>query len=208
MTTNARLDGTPAQLWGSGYGDVAGRLLTAGVRCFAVSGFHGTTTRDIAKAAGLSSAALYVHFQSKEHLLFEITKVAHRRSLEGLTSGGLEGTPTERLRTLVERFVSWHARNHVAARVAQYELGVLEPEHYQEIALVRRAITEIFRSTIEDGIAQGEFVESDVGRTVRAILSLGIDLVRWYDLDGRDTPQTLGDVYADHALAIVRCASR
>src|SRR5882724_840780 len=35
---------------------------------FADKGFHGTTTRDLAKAAGVSEALLYKHFPSKELL--------------------------------------------------------------------------------------------------------------------------------------------
>ena len=42
-------------------GTGAGRLLEAAVAAFADRGFHGTTTRDIATAAGLSPAAVYVH---------------------------------------------------------------------------------------------------------------------------------------------------
>ena len=35
---------------------------------FAEKGFEGTTTRDLAKAAGVSEALLYKHFPSKESL--------------------------------------------------------------------------------------------------------------------------------------------
>ena len=56
-----------AQLWDSQRGEVARSLLTSGVRCFASSGYHATTTRDITAAVGLSPGALYVHFPSKEH---------------------------------------------------------------------------------------------------------------------------------------------
>jgi hypothetical protein len=34
----------------------------------------------------------------------------------------------------------------------------------------------------------------------RAILSLGVDLVRWYRLDGTDSPSWLGEFYADLAI--------
>jgi hypothetical protein len=35
------------------------------------------------------------------------------------------------------------------------------------------------------------------------MLSLSIDLVRWYRLDGADSPDQLGDFYADLALKLV-----
>ena len=49
---------------------------------FAARGFHGTTTRDISTAAGMSPAALYVHHRSKEELLFELSRLGHERVLE------------------------------------------------------------------------------------------------------------------------------
>ena len=35
---------------------------------FAENGFHGTTTRELARTAGVSEALLYKHFPSKESL--------------------------------------------------------------------------------------------------------------------------------------------
>ncbi len=72
--------------------DARARLLGAAVDAFAARGFHGTTTRDIAAAAGMSPAALYVHHRSKEELLYEISLAGHRRTLEvveqALAGGG------------------------------------------------------------------------------------------------------------------------
>jgi AcrR family transcriptional regulator len=43
-------------------------IVEAATRVFAENGFHGTTTRELAKAAGVSEALLYKHFPSKESL--------------------------------------------------------------------------------------------------------------------------------------------
>ena len=61
--------------------DARTRLARAAVEAFAARGFHGTTTRDISTAAGMSPAALYVHHRSKEELLFELSRVGHERVL-------------------------------------------------------------------------------------------------------------------------------
>jgi len=44
------------------------QIVDAAVQCFAARGFHGTTTREVAGAAGLTEAALYRYFASKEAL--------------------------------------------------------------------------------------------------------------------------------------------
>ena len=46
-------------------------ILKIGTRLFVEKGFENTTTRDIARAAGISNAALYYYFDSKEHLLYQ-----------------------------------------------------------------------------------------------------------------------------------------
>ncbi len=43
----------------------------------------------------------------------------------------------------------------------------------------------------------------DVKRVARALLSLSIDLVRWYRRDGSDSPEQLAEFNADLALRIV-----
>ena len=195
-----------ARLWDSRRGDVARSLLTSGVRCFASNGFHATTTRDITAAVGLSPGALYVHFPSKEHLLFEIIRTGHVRSLEALQEAEAGENAACYLRSLVARFVAWHAHHHVAGRVSQYELAALTPEHYREIIQLRRQSTEIFRQAVSRGTREGAFAAADVHRVVRAILSLGVDLVRWYRTGGPDSPEQLGEFYADLALGMVTSA--
>jgi hypothetical protein len=39
---------------------------------------------------------------------------------------------------------------------------------------------------------------------VLAIMSLAIDICRWYDPDGEFTPEELGDINADLVLRILR----
>ncbi len=50
-------------------------IIAAARRVFADKGFHGTTTRDLANAAGVSEALLYKHFPNKE-ALFETMQVS------------------------------------------------------------------------------------------------------------------------------------
>ena len=60
------------------------QILRAAMDCFAARGFRGTTTRDIAARVGLTEAALYRHFPSKEALYAAIVeqKMAAPESME------------------------------------------------------------------------------------------------------------------------------
>lgn len=204
LAGDPRLRDESPDLWDADLGDVPRGLLTSAVRCFASNGYHATTTRDISTGVGLSSAALYVHFPSKELVLFEIVRMSHERALAYIQGPAVEfDDAADTLRAIVSRYTAWHARHHVAARVAQYELAGLSAEHYDEILRLRHQTNEIFRTAVARGVDGGDFAAVDVNRVVRAMLSLGIDLIRWYRLDGADTPEQLGDFYADLALRMV-----
>jgi AcrR family transcriptional regulator len=199
-------DETSDGFWGDEFPAVARRLLTSAVACFARSGFHATTTRDITAALSLSPGALYVHFSSKEEVLFAIMRTGHQRVLETLTAPG--GMPqnedaAEVLAELVRRLVVWHARYHTVARVCQYELSGLSPEHYQYVLGQRQASTAVFHAAVQAGVSAGVFDAGDITRVVRALVSLGVDLVRWYRLDGTDSPEDLADAYAVLALRML-----
>jgi len=49
-----------------GAGERRAEILRAAARCFGTRGFHGTTTRDVAAAVGITEAALYRYFTGKE----------------------------------------------------------------------------------------------------------------------------------------------
>jgi len=200
-----RLQDESPDLWNEEFGEVVRALLTSAVRCFALNGYHATTTRDITAGVGLSPGALYVHFPSKELLLYEIIRSGHERALADVLDPVVQNAAdaTEGLRALVSRYTAWHARHHVAARVSQYELAGLTAEHYDEIVRLRHQTNEVFRYAVARGVDDGTFAPADVNRVVRGMLSLSIDLVRWYRLDGSDSPKQLGDFYADLALKMV-----
>jgi len=202
IAADPRLEDESQDLWKPELGDVDKALLTSAVRCFAANGYHATTTRDIAMGVGLSPAALYVHFPSKELVLFEIMRAGHERALACVRDPAIEaaGGAPQRLAAMVSRYTAWHARHHVAARVCQFELAGLTPGHYDEIIQLRHQTNEVFRTAVEKGVAENAFVAGDVNRLVRGMLSLSIDLVRWYRLDGSDSPEELGDFYAELAL--------
>jgi AcrR family transcriptional regulator len=180
----------------------ARRLLTGAIAAFAERGYQATTTRDIASRAGMSPAALYVHYPSKEQLLFEISLYGHQDALEVLASAG--GTsPEERLRAMVAAFTAWHAEHHTVARVVQYELAALAPDHLAEVAAIRRMISAQVEGVLADGVADGSFQVDDLPGTTLAVLSLSIDVARWFDPARRGSPEKLGRLYGDLALRMV-----
>lgn len=180
------------------------RLLDAAGAAFAERGFHATTTRDIAAAAGMSAAAVYVHHESKEDLLFALSLEGHRATEELVrTAIACCEEPAAQLATVVSAFAAFQVEQHETARVVNYELGALSPEHAHEIGDLRRAIQRQVQEVVERGVAMGEFRTSDPVMATMAILSLCVDIARWYQRDAVWPGEEIATFYAELALQMV-----
>ena len=180
------------------------RLVEAAIDLFASVGYHGTTTRDIAERAGMSPAAVYVHFPSKLELLERISRVGHddaRRCLEEALAA--EGTHDERVANGIRAFARWHAENQTIARVVQYEYRALPPEARAGIKFLRRQMQKDVENAVRRGVEAGRFNVEDAAGAALAIVSMCVDIARWYSPNERRSPTELGDLYADLALKML-----
>lgn len=117
-----------------------------------------------------------------------------------------EGSPSERMRTLVRGFAAWHARRHTVARVVQYELGALPEQELAIVTALRRRIEQHVEQLIVDGVASGDFTVGNPRTAARAVLSLGVDVARWYSERNRQSPDALGDEYGELVLRMLGAA--
>ena len=135
----------------------------------------------------MSPAALYIHYKTKEELLHRISRIGHDKALEILRDGGRRprARAAERLADAVRSFVRWHAGRHTTARVVQYELDALGPRRTapRSSRCAGRATPRCAGSS-SDGVAAGEFDVPDVPGTTLAVLSLCIDVARWFNVSG------------------------
>jgi AcrR family transcriptional regulator len=185
--------------------DAPERLLRAAAEAFADRGFHATSTRDIASRAGLSPAGVYVHFSSKEELLYQLSREGHVAARDMLVAAAAgASTPTEALRAIMGTFAQWHAEHFRVARIVQYEFGNLTAEHRDAVLGLRKEIDAVVRRVVSDGVAAGEFDVEDIPDTTLALMSMAVDVARWYDPEIRRTPEAIGAAYADLGLRLVR----
>jgi AcrR family transcriptional regulator len=194
----------PSEVWAGIEPAPARNLLLAAIESFAVRGYHGTSTRDIASAAGMSPAGMYVHYRTKEDLLFRISRVGHERCRDMVRQAASRGTgPREQLRNIAADFAAWHAEHHTTARVIQYEHEQLSTEHKAAIVVLRREMESVVRGVLASGMARGEFDVPDIAGTALAMLSSGIDVARWYRDDHSRTPDDIGKLYGELAVRMV-----
>lgn len=178
------------------------RLLAAAVEAFAEKGFAATTTRDIASRAGMSPAAVYVHHDSKESLLFRVSLDGHAGVLRMMEKAAtaVPHDPVARVHRLVHDFTLWHAEHSRVGRIVQYEYHALTPEHRAEIAVLRRQIEQVMQDALTDGVDQGVLEVDDLRGTAFSLLSMGIDVVRWFEPGGSQTGEALAELHARLAI--------
>ncbi|WP_336640762.1 TetR/AcrR family transcriptional regulator [Microbacterium sp. USHLN272] len=170
-------------------------LLDAAVAVFNESGYDGTSVAALAARLGLSKAALYHHFSSKE----EILDTALDEALDGL-EGVLAATdavrPGDRLAAVLEGAVGVLVAHLPSVTLLLRVRGNSEVERR---ALERRrafdqAVTAIVRAAQEEGA-----VRADVDASVATRLLFGMvnSLVEWYRPSGPEGGEALArDVLA------------
>jgi len=185
-------------------GTARDRLLYAAMVSFAAKGFYGTSTRDIALAANLSPAAVYVHYETKEELLYHISRIGHLETLS-IVRAAFDSTtdPVKRLRAVVHDFTLAQAKRHMRARIVNYELDALNAPHRVEVTTIRRQIEACFKEAVESGVDSGDFAPADPSLAAHALISLGIDVARWYHDAGHWTAEQIAESYATQALGLV-----
>jgi AcrR family transcriptional regulator len=75
------------------------RLIAAAIEVFAEQGYEGARLQDIARAAGLTTGAVYANYRGKAELLFDAIGARAGAELDGL----LHGTPEMGTRALLEQ---------------------------------------------------------------------------------------------------------
>lgn len=185
-------------------GDTPLRLMEAAADAFSDKGFHATTTRDIASRAGLSPAGVYVYFASKEELLFALSERGHVAARDMLVAAAKAAdTPSQGLTAILSGFSRWHAEHYRMGRIVQYEFGHLTPPHREVVLRLRKEIDAVVRSVLEEGVRSGEFEVDDVHATTLALMSMCVDVARWYTPGIRRTPDQIGATNARLGLRLV-----
>ncbi len=105
-------------------------ILESAFGLFLAQGYHGTSMRQVARAAGVSPATIYNHFNSKEALFVELLRerVPHRALIQALQE--VQGDSTEeRLHDAMQRMRAAMAHQFDNLRLMFIELLEFQGRH-------------------------------------------------------------------------------
>lgn len=174
-------------------------MLAAALTCFAEQGYHGTSIRDIAGAAGLSVPGLYHYFPSKQAVLVELM-AAVMDELLVRTTAALESapdSPSDRFDALVAALVRFHFDRQAHAFVASTELRSLDAANRARIVRLRDEQQRTIDALVEEGCAAGVFSTPFPADASRAVAVLCVGAASWFRPSG---PLPVDELVARHVV--------
>src|SRR5688500_13054568 len=161
-------------------------ILDAALQAFYEHGYHGTTTRDLARRSGFSVPGVYHYYPSKQDILFDLMTVIIDellvRSRQALATAPPD--PRAQFDALVESLLRFHMYRRTGAMVSTAELRSLEPDYRERYVAKRDEQQRMLDRVILDGVRDGVFTTAYPKDASRAIASLCVGVASWYRPDG------------------------
>jgi TetR/AcrR family transcriptional regulator, cholesterol catabolism regulator len=173
-------------------------IIEAAAELFGTQGYHATTIRQVADAAGILSGSLYAHIKSKEDLLYEIAILDAEDFIDTLGPIAESDEPAaERLREGLRAHLELVSRYGQQARLFLLEVKEIEtPERREHVVRLRDEYEALWARILENGQQEGTFADVDVGMARIAIMSVANWAYLWLDPKGRLTPADVADRFS------------
>ena len=148
------------------------KIKEAAKTVFLEKGFDGTTTRDIAKAAGINSALMNYYFRSKEKLFQSIFNDMCTLMFEGMLD--LVNQPIslkDKISKLIDHQFQMMMQNPNLTIFIMNELHRNSERLYATVGMAKKLPESIFHQQIEDAIAQGTITPIDSHHIMTMIIA-------------------------------------
>lgn len=133
------------------------QIVDAAVHLFIDKGFHRTTTREIARAAGISTGLLYEYVTSKEDVLYLVCDAIHAEMERGVAEALRRAARgRDKLAAMIREYI------RVCDRMSDHILLVYQetralPDHWRNRVLENEVrVTGIFLDALDELIASGQ----------------------------------------------------
>jgi AcrR family transcriptional regulator len=180
------------------------RIHEAALELFMTKGFAATSIREIAKAAGITSASLYHYMPSKDDLLVTVTlQATHLLADPGREIDSSGAAPDERLKALIRLHVLEHARGRKLWEVADEDWRQLSPSKREPVIALRDEYQSFWERALVEGREANLFRFGDLKLTTFAILSMCSDVYKWFSPNGRLGAEDVANYYLELVAAML-----
>ena len=175
-------------------------ILAESARLFNLRGYHGTSLNDIARAFGVSKAALYYHVKSKEDIVFRCYQRVMDLGIEGVNQArSLAAAPDEELTVALRHYIEG-LTTHWSGAVVLLDARPLTPRLHARIVRQRDEYERRLREIITRGIEAGVFMPYDPKLVGFAILGALNWILKWHNPAGQRSPQEIADVLSSYLV--------
>jgi len=167
-------------------------LLENAAKLFVKNGYEKTTTRMIAKAAGIKGPAIYYYFKSKKEILTQIDEDGWRKFQETVFNHVKSlADPEERIRVYIKNMISYKSsQGGKYLMIGSTEVGraCKNRKHYD------RQVFDFFRGTLEELSKRRNLGERlNPAFAAFSLFSIVTTLYKWYNPRGRVEIEELAD---------------
>lgn len=154
-------------------------ILEQAATLFAQNGYHNTSIRDLAREMKTSLAGLYYYFETKEELLYLISKYAFDTVLHSVRQQLSPAmTPEEKLTAFVQNHLQYFVTHLDAMKVMAHESDSLTGRYFQEINEKKRAYLDLLEEILSE--LQRKYDPSSRGHDVVKIAALSLfGMMNW-----------------------------
>ncbi|MNF62116.1 HTH-type transcriptional repressor KstR2 [compost metagenome] len=158
---------------------------------FAERGFARVGMRELAQHLEIVASSLYNHFESKEHLLFELIEELYEELLESALPTE-KGSAYSHLQALIRAHIALHESHGLYFLIAEREFCCLSPQHQNQIQQMRSRYEAMVLARLLEAGATGPMPV--LKATVRSVIAWLNNLPTWLDqsdLSAAEKPEVI-----------------
>lgn len=178
-------------------------IRSAALLRFSQQGYHATTLRQLADDLGVTPAAFYYYYTTKDELLTELVEgiltrdLAHVREIRARNSDSLDA--------MVFNHVKDCCTHQIEAIVLAHDTKSLPPRFRKRVHRLVREYEDEFAACIA---AEYGLEGPDLQLATKAVLGMGHNVTQWYRADGSLSPDVIAEHYTQYARGILGVARR
>jgi len=163
---------------------------------FVEKGFEKTTIRDIARAGGMNSSALYYYFEDKEAILYAILMEIMDTSLEQMREIEQSNlSPRDKIKATIKLHTRIYGIDPIRMGLIVFNQKSLNPEHWEELKNKQKEYSKIVAGILEEMKENGEIAELDSMVCTFALFGMIQWAFGWYNPKGHIKPGQLWEIF-------------
>ena len=177
--------------------DTKSEIYKKALEIFTKRGYDNTPMSHIAKALGVTKAALYHHFPSKEGLLyFIIDRMTEERFMPILDEAEKIPDPENRLTYFVKHYAKLLTED-ATAKIIIHEARRLAPQDFKKIKKTYRRAFDLLKTSISEIQASHHSKKLNPSFVAFAAIGMCSWTFYWFDYTRKDSREELADTFLE-----------